>query len=64
MDLRSQTSDVADVLRDLQADVIMLQGCTKETLEFLQEQDWLCEGYEVSHKNQMSFQSLVTAGIC
>ncbi|GAQ80681.1 hypothetical protein KFL_000590340 [Klebsormidium nitens] len=51
VDPNPPVSDVSNVLRSLDADVIMLQGCTKETLEFLEEQNCVCEGYEMVYSD-------------
>jgi endonuclease/exonuclease/phosphatase family metal-dependent hydrolase len=48
---------IGEALRRLEADVILLQECTRSALEFLGHQGWVREGYEVS-RFLSSFSSL------
>ena len=53
------SADAAAMLRDLDADVIMLQECTEDTRVFLEEQDWVRDRYEVSGRfDRLPFISL------
>jgi endonuclease/exonuclease/phosphatase family metal-dependent hydrolase len=47
-DIGSRLPGIGEALRRLEADVILLQECTRSALEFLGHRGWVREGYEVS----------------